>query len=178
MNSLLKNTVIIEHPLIAHKVTHLRDVYTGSKEFCELVNEITMLMGYEALRDLNLKNVTVTAPLRTFDSPVLAEDFTIVPILRAGLGMVDGLRSLSYLYYVLFVAKSAVSYLFAYKASIVRADQKSYIINRLDIFVNLARVLIQIVVMVVFKKYLLYLLLEVAAVVAHNLVVSRVADKN
>ncbi|MBR7040351.1 MAG: uracil phosphoribosyltransferase [Clostridia bacterium] len=95
MDSLLKNTVIIDHPLIAHKVTHLRDVYTGSKEFCEMVNEITMLMGYEALRDLSLKNVSVTAPLRTFDSPVLAEDFTIVPILRAGLGMVDGLRSLS-----------------------------------------------------------------------------------
>lgn len=95
MEKYLENTVIFNHPLIAHKVTHLRDVNTGSKEFCELVTELTMLMGYEALRDLKLKDVMVQAPLRTFESPVLAEDFTIVPILRAGLGMVDGLRALS-----------------------------------------------------------------------------------
>jgi len=95
MEEFLKNTTIFNHPLIAHKVTHLRDVNTGSKEFCELVSELTMLMGYEALKDLKLKNVMVHAPLMTFESPVLAEDFTIVPILRAGLGMVDGLRSLS-----------------------------------------------------------------------------------
>ena len=54
-----------------------------------------MLMGYEALRDMPTKNIMVQAPLRTFESRVLAEDFTIVPILRAGLGMVDGLRALS-----------------------------------------------------------------------------------
>ena len=95
MEEFLKNTVIFDHPLIKHKVTHLRDVNTGSKEFCELVTELTTLMGYETLRDLPLKNITVQAPLRTFESPVLAEDFTIVPILRAGLGMVDGLRALS-----------------------------------------------------------------------------------
>ncbi len=94
MEQFLINTVIFDHPLIAHKVTHLRDVHTGSKEFCELVTELTMLMGYEALRDMPTKNITVQAPLRTFESPVLAEDFTIVPILRAGLGMVDGLRAL------------------------------------------------------------------------------------
>ena len=95
MEKFLENTIIFDHPLIAHKVTHLRDVHTGSKEFCELVNELTMLMGYEALRDMPTKNIMVQAPLRTFESPVLAEDFTIVPILRAGLGMVDGLRALS-----------------------------------------------------------------------------------
>lgn len=94
MTSFLDNTVIFNHPVIDHKVTHLRDVHTGSKEFCELVNELTMLMGFEALKDLPTRNITVQAPLRTFESPVLAEDFTIVPILRAGLGMVDGLRSL------------------------------------------------------------------------------------
>lgn len=114
---------------------------------------------------------------RYIAAAVMGIGLALMPVLKYIVNMDQDIPHL-YLYYVLFVAKSAVSYLFAYKASIVRADQKSYIINRLDIFVNLARVLIQIVVMVVFKKYLLYLLLEVAAVVAHNLVVSRVADKN
>ena len=95
MEDFLKNVTIFDHPLIKHKVSHLRDVNTGSKEFCELVTELTALMGYEALRDLPTKDVTVQAPLRTFASPVLAEDFTIVPVLRAGLGMVEGLRFLS-----------------------------------------------------------------------------------
>lgn len=94
MEDFMKNVTVFDHPLIAHKVTHLCDVNTGSKEFGELVNEIASLMGYEALKDLPLKDVEVKAPLATFDSPVLAEDFTIVPILRAGLGMVDGLRML------------------------------------------------------------------------------------
>lgn len=84
-----------DHPLVAHKVTHLCDINTGSKEFCEIVEELTMLMGYEALRDLKLKEIKIQAPLADMVSPVLAEDFTIVPILRAGLGMVDGLRRLS-----------------------------------------------------------------------------------
>ena len=89
-----KNLTVFDHPLIKHKVTHLCDVNTGSKEFCELVSELAMLMGYEALKDLPLKEIEVQAPLQKITSPVLAEDFTIVPILRAGLGMVDGLRSL------------------------------------------------------------------------------------
>ena len=89
------NLTVFDHPLIAHKVSHLCDVNTGSKEFGELVKELSMLMGYEALKDLKTKNVTVQAPLSVIETPVLAEDFTIVPILRAGLGMVDGLRSLS-----------------------------------------------------------------------------------
>ena len=89
-----KNLTIFNHPLIKHKVTHLCDVHTGSKEFCELVKELAMLMGFEALKDLPTKDIEVQAPLQKIMSPVLAEDFTIVPILRAGLGMVDGLRSL------------------------------------------------------------------------------------
>ena len=88
------NVQVMEHPLIRHKVTHLCDVNTGSKEFCEIVSEITTLMGYEVLKDLPTKMVEIQAPLSKFESPVIAEDFTIVPILRAGLGMVDGLRSL------------------------------------------------------------------------------------
>ena len=89
-----KNLTVFNHPLIKHKVTHLCDVHTGSKEFCELVKELATLMGFEALKDLPTKDIEVQAPLQKIMSPVLAEDFTIVPILRAGLGMVDGLRSL------------------------------------------------------------------------------------
>lgn len=95
MEDYLKNVTIFDHPLIQHKVSHLCDVHTGSKEFCELVGELASLMGYEALKDLKLKKVKVQAPLSEIETNVLAEDFTIVPILRAGLGMVDGLRSLS-----------------------------------------------------------------------------------
>ena len=94
MGDFLKNVTIFDHPLIKHKVSHLRDINTGSKEFCELVEELAMLMGYEALKDLPLKEIEVQAPLQKVKTEVIAEDFTIVPILRAGLGMVDGLRSL------------------------------------------------------------------------------------
>ncbi len=94
MEDFLKNVTIFDHPLIKHKVSHLRDVNTGSKEFCELVEELAMLMGYETLKDLPLKEIEVQAPLQKVRTEVIAEDFTIVPILRAGLGMVDGLRSL------------------------------------------------------------------------------------
>ena len=90
----MENVTVFDHPLIRHKVTHLCDINTGSKEFCEIVKEITMLMGYEVLKDLPTKMVEIQAPLSKFESPIIAEDFTIVPILRAGLGMVDGLRSL------------------------------------------------------------------------------------
>ncbi|MBR4914904.1 MAG: uracil phosphoribosyltransferase [Clostridiales bacterium] len=90
----MENVTVFDHPLIRHKVTHLCDVNTGSKEFCEIVSEITTLMGYEVLKDLPTKMVEIQAPLSKFLSPVVAEDFTIVPILRAGLGMVDGLRRL------------------------------------------------------------------------------------
>ena len=90
----MENVTVFDHPLIRHKVTHLCDINTGSKEFCEIVSEITTLMGYEVLKDLPTKMVEIQAPLSKFESPVIAEDFTIVPILRAGLGMVDGLRSL------------------------------------------------------------------------------------
>ena len=91
----MENVTVFDHPLIRHKVTHLCDVNTGSKEFCEIVKEITTLMGYEVLRDLPTTMVEIQAPLSKFESPVRAEDFPIVPILRAGLGMVDGLRRLS-----------------------------------------------------------------------------------
>lgn len=83
-----------DHPLIQHKITHLCDVNTTKKEFKEIVNEITMLMGYEALNDLKLTKTHIVAPLSEFDSPVIEDKLAIVPILRAGLGMVEGLCSL------------------------------------------------------------------------------------
>lgn len=95
MQDYLSNLTVFNHPLILHKVSHLCDVNTGSKEFGELVRELAMLMGYEALKDLKTTEVEVQAPLQKITTPVLAEDFTIVPVLRAGLGMVDGLRALS-----------------------------------------------------------------------------------
>ena len=95
MEDYLSNLIVFDHPLIRHKVSHLCDVNTGTKEFSELVKELSMLMGYEVLKDLKTKDVEIQAPLQKIITPVLAEDFTIVPILRAGLGMVDGLRALS-----------------------------------------------------------------------------------
>lgn len=94
MSDLMKNVVFLHHPLIDHKITHLCDVTTKTKEFREIVNELSLLMGYEALRNLKTKDVQITAPLSSFKSPVIDEDVIIVPILRAGLGMVDGLLSL------------------------------------------------------------------------------------
>lgn len=82
------------------------------------------------------------------------------------------------LYYAIFVAKSAVSYLFVYKSSIIKADQKMHTVNRIDIFVKVAKVIAQIITTVLFRSYLVFILLEVAGVIAHNLIVSFIADKN
>ncbi len=94
MENFMKNVTVFNHPLIAHKITHLCDVSTGTKEFREIVSELAMLMGYEAFRDLPTTQVEIQAPLSKFMSPVVNENITIVPILRAGLGMVEGLVAL------------------------------------------------------------------------------------
>ena len=95
MEDFTKNVTSFDsHPLVAHKITKLCDINTGSKEFCEIITELTIMMGYEALKDLKTKDEMIEAPLTKMVSPVLAETITIVPILRAGLGMVDGLRTL------------------------------------------------------------------------------------
>lgn len=87
--------IMIEHPLVQHKVTHLRDVNTGTKEFKELVGELAMLMCYEATRDLPTEEIDVQTPVAMAKSRVLAgRKLAFVPILRAGLGMVDGMLSL------------------------------------------------------------------------------------
>lgn len=86
---------VMEHPLIQHKVCMLRNKETGSKEFRELVEEIAMLMCYEATRDLPLKEIEVETPVATAKAKALeGKKLGIVPILRAGLGMVDGMLNL------------------------------------------------------------------------------------
>lgn len=86
---------VIDHPLIQHKLTILRDKNTGVKEFREVVGEIAMLMCYETTRDLPLEEIEVETPVASAKSKVIAgKKLAIVPILRAGLGMVDGLLRL------------------------------------------------------------------------------------
>ncbi len=88
-------THVLDHPLIQHKLTILRDRNTGSKEFREVVSEIAMLMCYEATRDLPTEIIEVETPMGTAMSPALSgKKLAIVPILRAGLGMVDGMLNL------------------------------------------------------------------------------------
>lgn len=91
----MNNVFFMDHPLVQHKLTILRDKNTGSKEFRELIGEITMLMGYEATRDLPLKEVEIETPVAIAKTKViLGRKLAFVPILRAGLGMVDGLLTL------------------------------------------------------------------------------------
>lgn len=85
----------MEHPLLQHKISMLRDKNTGTNEFRKMVEEIAVLMGYEALRDLPLQDVKVETPLETCMTPMVAgKKLAIVPILRAGLGMVNGILTL------------------------------------------------------------------------------------
>ena len=86
---------IMDHPLIAHKLTIMRDKDTGSKDFRQLLNEIAMLMGYELTRDLPTEETVVETPIcKSVQKLISGKKLAIVPILRAGLGMVDGLLSL------------------------------------------------------------------------------------
>ena len=88
-----KNVFVFDHPLIKHKVAILRDKSTGMKEFRELVEEITTMMTYESMRDVELVPVQVETPLETVTQyKVPDESIAIVPILRAGLGMVNGVH--------------------------------------------------------------------------------------
>lgn len=90
-----KNIHIMDHPLIQHKLTILRDEKTGTKQFRELVSEIANLMCYEATRDLPLKDVKIETPMMSATTKVIAgRKLAFVPILRAGLGMVDGVLNL------------------------------------------------------------------------------------
>ncbi|MCM5570220.1 uracil phosphoribosyltransferase [Burkholderiaceae bacterium FT117] len=89
------NLFIIDHPLIQHKLSHMRDRATSTRTFRELLREITLLMGYEITRDLPLTTRAIDTPLEPMDAPVIAgKKVAIVPVLRAGLGMADGLLEL------------------------------------------------------------------------------------
>lgn len=86
---------LFDHPLIQHKISILRDKQTSTKEFRELVHELAMLMAYEVTRDLPLKEVDIETPVASTKAKVLAgKKIALVPILRAGLGMVDGMLSI------------------------------------------------------------------------------------
>ena len=91
----MDNITIFTHPLIQHKISTLRDINTGSKLFRELVEEIAMLMGYEVFRDLPLEELEIETPLCRATVPFIkGKKMAIVPILRAGLGMVNGIHAL------------------------------------------------------------------------------------
>lgn len=91
----MSKVVVFDHPLIKHKLTFIRDKNTGSKEFRELVTEVSTLMGYEVTRDLTLEEVEIETPIGMMKSQVIAgKKIGLVPILRAGLGMVDGMLNL------------------------------------------------------------------------------------
>lgn len=86
---------VIEHPLIQHKLTYIRDKHTGTKEFRELVDEVSTLMAFEITRDMPLEEIEIETPVCKAKSKILSgKKIGIVPILRAGLGMVDGVRKL------------------------------------------------------------------------------------
>jgi len=91
----MSKVTVIDHPLIQHKLTLIRDKNTGSKEFRELVKEISMLMGYEVTRDLSLQEIEIETPVcKTMAKTLSGRKLGIIPILRAGLGMVDGILEL------------------------------------------------------------------------------------
>ena len=91
----MKNLIVVDHPLVQHKLTYLRDKNTTSKEFRRLVGEISTLLAYEATRDLPLESVMIETPVTETNGKVVSGlKQVVVPILRTGLGLVDGMLSL------------------------------------------------------------------------------------
>ena len=89
------HVMMMEHPLIQHKISMLRDKRTGTNEFRKLVEEIAAMMGYEALRDLPVEEMEIETPIEVCRTPFIAgKKLALVPVLRAGLGMVSGLLTL------------------------------------------------------------------------------------
>lgn len=86
---------LLDHPLIQHKLTYIRDKNTGTKEFRELVEEVSALMAYEITRDLPIEETTIETPICSTKSSVISgKKLGVIPIMRAGLGMVDGIIKL------------------------------------------------------------------------------------
>lgn len=91
----MENVYVMDHPLIKHKISMIRNKNTGTNEFRKLIEEIAILMGYEALRDLPTEDVEIETPIETCKSPMISgKKLAIVPVLRAGLGMVGGMTTL------------------------------------------------------------------------------------
>lgn len=91
----MRKIAIVDHPMIQHKLTIMRNKETGSKDFRELLKEISMLMGYELTRDFPLAEIEIETPMMKMKTKVISgKKLAIVPVLRAGLGMVEGLLSL------------------------------------------------------------------------------------
>ncbi|MDO4565418.1 MAG: uracil phosphoribosyltransferase [Clostridia bacterium] len=91
----MSKVTVIDHPLVQHKLSLLRDKNTGAKSFRELVNELALLMGYEVTKNLPLKETVIETPMQETTVKVLEnEKIAVVPILRAGLGMADGIMNL------------------------------------------------------------------------------------
>ncbi|MCQ2427894.1 MAG: uracil phosphoribosyltransferase, partial [Clostridia bacterium] len=91
----MSSLYVVNHPLIQHKLSIMRNKKTGCKDFRELLSEIAMLMGYELTRDLPLEDITIETPICKMKAKAISgKKLAIVPILRAGLGMVDGLQRL------------------------------------------------------------------------------------
>ena len=89
-----KNLVVLDHPLIEHKLSILRDKKTSTKEFREIISELAILLCYEATKNIKVHNVTIKTPLEEYETQCINEDdFAFVPILRAGTGMLDGLMN-------------------------------------------------------------------------------------
>ena len=115
----MSKVTIMDHPLIEHKITMLRSKETGSKEFRELIEEISMLEAYEALRDLPLEECEVETPIcRTKAKRIAGRKLAIVPILRAGLGMVDGVLAL--------VPAAKVGHIGLYRDPVTHEPQEYY----------------------------------------------------
>ena len=94
-NDRFPNLFVLDHPLIKHKLSHMREKDTSTRTFRELLREITLLMGYEVTRNLPLTMRRIETPLQAMDAPIIAgKKLAIVPVLRAGIGMSDGLLEL------------------------------------------------------------------------------------
>ena len=137
-------------------------------------NVLTLL----SMADLGLgtaMNVNLYKPIAEKDSKKLA---ALLNYYRQLYRYLDRNIPYLHLYYVVFVVKNAISYLFVYKGAIVRADQKTYLINRIDTSLGVLSIILQILSIVIFRNYLIYILLDVARVFAHNILVSITADKH
>ena len=116
----MKNVFVFDHPLIQHKLSILRDKNTGVKQFRELVSEISMLMCYEVTRNLQLEEVTIETPVSYTKAKIITgKKLGIIPILRAGLGMVEGIMNL--------VPSVKVGHIGLYRDSITKEPVEYYV---------------------------------------------------